>query len=639
MKKKLLFLATFLLLGIITKAQEHFYYYRGEKIYLELDFDRVSVNTQQDSYEYVGEKIKSSTFSNIKQDYVKNRLIDRTGKTPNLEDTFYFEINSTGIQTETEYFNFIKKINRQNQTNNVSPTFKMKTTGNLLGMTDKFYVRLKGKEDFKLLQNFADRFRLNILGEHKYMSLWYILKLPIKSDKTSLYWANFFYESGLFKSAEPEFIYHNLQASFDPLFDDQWYLKNTGQNGGTVGIDINVEPAWNITEGNGVKVAIFDDGFQMNHPDLAANTYGTGYDAMTDTSPAQVRGDHGTPCAGIVGAVQNNLIGISGVAPEAGLISISVNLQLSDPPEALASAFIWAYQNGADIISCSWVRYPYSEIVEEAIEEALDQGRNGKGTVIVFAAGNDDVNGVGFPAYTFDELLVVGAITQCGDRKSRYNSPCNNDNWGSCYGPKLDVMAPGVLISTTANGSPQYMNNFGGTSAACPAVAGVAALVLSINPDLTNLEVGDIIESTARKIRTDLYTYANESGRNNGLWHQEMGYGLVDAYKAVYEAGTLDLYMRNTNLDNGNEPDPNSGILYNSIDMWVRQNDDDGTEHQNAEYNPFTPNYVYVRVHNRGTLPSTINDSLQLHWGKAGTALMCLNIGGTFKQDQLIWVV
>ncbi len=96
-------------------------------------------------------------------------------------------------------------------------------------------------------------------------------------------------------------------------------------------------------------------------------------------------------------------------------------------------------------------------------------------------------------------------------------------------------MAPGTNIyTTTINNS--YTSSFGGTSAACPHVAGIAALILSVNPDLTAKQVRDIIEQTAQKVRTDVYTYSNDGVHNNGLWNNEMGYGLVDAYAAVMKA-------------------------------------------------------------------------------------------------------
>ena len=638
MIKKLLFLVVFLFFTMIAGAQDYFYYHQGEKVYLELDFDRVSVNTSQNSYDYIKKKHKNIVFSDIIDGNTSSLLVERNGVPPRLNDSFYFEISATNIQTADEYFNFIEDLNKESQTINASPTFKTRIGKGLLGLSNRFYVKLKDPNDFQLLNNYADKLGLVIQGQHKFMPLWYTLVVPPKSEKTSLDFSNQFYESGLFENTDPEFIYHNLQLSSDPLFDDQWFLKNTGQNGGTVGMDINAEAAWNVAKGSGIKVAIYDHGFEMDHPDLINNVYGTGFDAINGTSPSLVRGDHGTACAGIVGAEQDNNIGGSGVAPEVDLISISINLVFGDTPTQLASGFIWAYQNDADIISNSWGGYAPSNTITDAIQEALDDGREGKGCIIVFAAGNENNQNPRYPGNYFDEILLVGAMSPCGERKSP--TSCDGENWwGSSYGSKLDVIAPGVLMATTDRqgglgyDSSDYTVNFNGTSSACPVVSGVAALVLSANPDLTGQEVRDIIERTAKEVRTDLYTYASTSGRLNGDWNNEMGYGLVDAYEAVLEAGSaLDLYMRNSLSDNGDEPDTVSPYFHDSPDIWIRNNDDNGTTHQNAEYSTTAPNYVYVRVHNRGSVPSTANDSLELYWSKGSTSLNWRAYwDGTFK--------
>jgi subtilisin family serine protease len=341
--------------------------------------------------------------------------------------------------------------------------------------------------------------------------------------------ANLFFESNLFEKSEPELLYHNLLTSNDQYFPNQWGLKNTGQYCNTSNIDISAENAWNTTTGSSnIRIAVFDQGIKMDHPDLVNNIYGTGYDAQTGTSPSVVRGYHGTACAGIAGAQQNNTIGISGVAPNTKLMSISINLSYSDTPQQLANGFNWAWQNGADIISNSWGGYAPSSIIDDAITTTLSEGRNGKGTIVVFSSGNENNTSIRYPGNSNPDILVVGAISPNGQRKSL--TSCDGENWGSCYGAALDIVAPGVFIPTTTyTGS--YMQDFNGTSSACPHVAGVAALVLSVNPDLKGLQVRNIIESTAQKVGG--YNYQTTSGRPNGTWYQEMGYGLVNAYAAV----------------------------------------------------------------------------------------------------------
>lgn len=177
--------------------------------------------------------------------------------------------------------------------------------------------------------------------------------------------------------------------------------------------------------------------------------------------------------------------------------------------------------------------------LEDAIQSAMTNGRNGLGCVVTFSAGNYDSNTVGYPARSLPDIIVVGALSLSGKRKS--STTIDNEGWwGSDYGTQLDIMAPGVLIYTTDRTgsvgyvSGDYMPNFNGTSSACPHVAGVAALILSVNPNLTQKEVATIIEKTARKVGG--YSYSTVSGRPNGTWHTEVGYGLIDAYAAVMEA-------------------------------------------------------------------------------------------------------
>ena len=145
------------------------------------------------------------------------------------------------------------------------------------------------------------------------------------------------------------------------------------------------------------------------------------------------------------------------------------------------------------------------------MQAAISNGRNGLGCVIVFAAGNNNNSTVSYPANAIADIVAVGALSPCGERKNP--SSCDGEtNWGSNYGTALDVMAPGVLIPTTdisgsaGYSSGDYFNRFNGTSSACPHVAGIAALVLSVNPSLTQKEVVTIIEKTAKK--TGNYSYA-----------------------------------------------------------------------------------------------------------------------------------
>ncbi len=329
----------------------------------------------------------------------------------------------------------------------------------------------------------------------------------------------------------------------DWYFDDQWNLTHD-QYG------INFCNAKAITQGNNnIRIAIISDGVFTGHEDLIV-TESFGIDEYNNYNGNPSYGPKGTKCAGIINAQANNS-GICGIAPNCYLISIAIE---APSPDAYTAAFQHALWRNADIILWLWDSFAYEPdfFLEQAIIDALYNGRNGKGTIVVFASGDSFSSqtlideAITYPANLFDEVLVVGAIKQNGHRPSRF---LYQDGWSSCYGANLDVVAPGVNIPTTS-----YQNNYGtdmssydtrfsSTSAAAAHVAAIAGLLLSVNPDLTRERVNNIIEKTARKLSA--YDFTNSNNHPNGTWNYEVGYGVVDAYLALQELmGTK--YIQNT---------------------------------------------------------------------------------------------
>lgn len=341
------------------------------------------------------------------------------------------------------------------------------------------------------------------------------------------------YESGLCGFAEPNFTIE-LKAQ-NTYYSSQWALNNTSS------YHINIERAWAITKGNpNIKVAILDDGVELTHPDLQANIT-LGYDS-TDDTPGRRDGSpwannsHGTAVAGIVGAVDNT-VGVIGVAPMCKIVPIRIACDEDDDGawdntniQRIAEGIRYAWQTAqVDVLNNSWGGGTYSSVLVNAINNAVTYGRNGKGCVVVFGSGNDFSSSVSYPAH-LNNVIAVGSCQSRGLRSTYSN-----------YGTELDVVAPGGNIYTTDrvgsagyNSGGDYYANFSGTSAATPHVAGVAALMLSANPDLATDQVAMMIESTAQKIGP--YTYTNNQGHPNGTWNNEMGYGLLDAYAAVNKA-------------------------------------------------------------------------------------------------------
>ena len=187
-----------------------------------------------------------------------------------------------------------------------------------------------------------------------------------------------FLRRGKVKACHPNMYWY--VKVHNPYYSQQWNLNNTGQNNGTVGIDINVEKAWNITSGSGIKVAVLDCGVELTHPDLVANME-PGYDAFNGTTNGGYDDNeyyHGTNCAGIIGAA-NNSIGVKGVAFSSRIIPIRAYKRYVCNT-SMRDAIDLARIHGADVLSCSWGGADF-HVVDTALYKAVNLGRGGKGCV------------------------------------------------------------------------------------------------------------------------------------------------------------------------------------------------------------------------------------------------------------------
>ncbi|MCS6774701.1 MAG: S8 family serine peptidase [Anaerolineae bacterium] len=349
----------------------------------------------------------------------------------------------------------------------------------------------------------------------------------------------------------PELI---RRPSHKRAFEAQWHLRRTTINGKTIDAHASVEAAWELSQGEGVTIAVIDDGFDVDHEEfrgagkiVAPRDVSRG---TNDPRPGNLD-NHGTPCAGV--AVANGAYSAAGVAPKARLMPIRLVSGLGSRHEA--DAFVWAAQNGADVISCSWgppdgdwrnpkdprhkAKFPLPDSTRLAIDFAVNSGRNGKGCVICFAAGNgnESVDNDGYASY--EKVIAVAACNDMGMRAAY--SDYGKAIW--CAFPSnhgLASLTPGIWTTDRSGaagrnpGNPRrgdemgnYTNDFGGTSSACPGVAGVAALILARNPELHWDEVREIIKNACDKIDP-----ANGQYNDNG--HSPYyGYGRVNARRAV----------------------------------------------------------------------------------------------------------
>lgn len=337
------------------------------------------------------------------------------------------------------------------------------------------------------------------------------------------------YVSVLEKTGYFEVISYNSIGKYcvvpnDTRRSEQWYLDS-----------INAFTAWNITMGSSnVIVAILDSGTEWTHQDIGNGTDGysnidatLGWNYITNNNNVITTNDHGTRVAGIVGAKTNNSRGIAGISGgngASGVRMIPMCVGVAGPSTAIIDdAIIDAVDNGARVIQLS-LEVGETPDINAAIAYAMQNN-----VVIVCAAGNDPNNNglpVTYPASHAD-VIAVGAINQSNQRANFSN-----------YGTNLDVVAPGVsILSTTLNNN---YNSEDGTSFAAPQVAGIAALILSARPGLTQAQVRNAIESTCTKINKwsssnpSGYTYTDDpSVHPHGEWNNDVGYGLVNAYAAV----------------------------------------------------------------------------------------------------------
>ncbi|MBF2003982.1 MAG: S8 family serine peptidase [Chlorogloeopsis fritschii C42_A2020_084] len=395
--------------------------------------------------------------------------------------------------------------------------------------------------------------------------------------------------------AEPNIIVHQQHhyQPRDPLYPQQWYLNHKGGNQLANGSHIFVENAWDITRGvRSVVVAVVDDSFDLNHPDFQGSGKIVAPRDFKENDflplPDEQETSHGTACAGIALAEENGT-GIAGVAPGCALMPIRTTGFLDD--ESIEAIFDWASEKGASIISCSWgasaIYFPLSLRQRAAITRAATRGRNGKGCVILFAAGNANrpINGSvyeqgwekniikgntkwlsGFAVHP--DVIAVAASTSL-NKKAAYSNwgtnisvcaPSNNASPGMWFQqtgyiytqPAIATAISGRGMFTTdqvgaAGYDPSnFTDNFGGTSSATPVVAGVAALILSVNPDLSAKQVKRILEETADKI-VDLdadaqlgLRYGSYDENGHSQW---FGYGKVNALRAVQAAQQLRTVM------------------------------------------------------------------------------------------------
>lgn len=361
--------------------------------------------------------------------------------------------------------------------------------------------------------------------------------------------------------AEPDLATPKQAASLlpgDSLFGKHWHLNNTGRHGGCTfgykaGADARVVEAWYALSSLGsdaVIIGIVDDGFDLRHPDLqgkvvlARDFIRSSSETPPGEPAASARDGHGTACASVAAgkAAGGDIVG---AAPNARIMPVRMGPDIDS--EGLARIFEYMVTNGAWVVNCSWgpkaAFYPLGERLANAISYCVREGRNGLGTPVLFAAGNNNtsINGDGQlnGFATHPDVMAISSSTSLDERSDTSN-----------FGTELSLCAPSgggggwaiVTSDATENrtdsngvmrsrgcGAGDYHELFGGTSSSCALAAGVCALVYSAAPGLRAHELRAILERTARRIG-DPSAY----GANGHSIH--FGFGCVDAAAAIAAA-------------------------------------------------------------------------------------------------------
>jgi subtilisin family serine protease/subtilisin-like proprotein convertase family protein len=418
--------------------------------------------------------------------------------------------------------------------------------------TENFFVKFDSEQSESACRKIIKKYGLSIKRELEYARNAFFVAAP---EGTGLQ---------IFEIAEKLLIERSVELCHPELirearkraaFSQQWHLKKTSFNGHNIDQHASVEAVWSLSDGTGTIIAIIDDGVDIDHEEFrSSNKIIAPRDVTRRTNDPRpgFGNNHGTACAGVACADGN--FGASGVAPKARLIPIRLASDLGSQAEA--DAFVWAAQNGADVISCSWGPVdgdftdpndplhnqvvPLPDSTRLAMEFAITHGRNGKGCVICFAAGNGNerVDNDGYAS--FEKVIAVAACNDTG-KKALY-SDFGNAVW--CAFPSnhgAPSLTPGIWTTdrsgtsgynpggglTRGDAAGNFTNSFGGTSSACPGVSGVAALVIARNPNLRWDEVKDIIKRSCDQIDST-------NGQYDANGHsQHYGFGRVNAKKAV----------------------------------------------------------------------------------------------------------
>jgi thermitase len=517
---------------------EHFFYSGGKAQPLALDTQRIAVRFSA----------TSGPDAIIMSD-PELRLLEESG----VGEEFRLEVFEVSTAGDAVVSAKLAELNSRTDVEFASPIFY--AGGREAILTDELWVRFADDLSDTHVADLVAAYGTEIVKRTGSRPNSYILRVTSESPGDALTVSHAYYENENVISAHPNFVV-SLQLDRvpnDTHYAGSWNLNNTAQRGGTAGADIEMPEGWDLATGSSsIIVAVMDGhGVQTGHPDFSGKTV-TGYDAYSgdnDPTPPTTCEGHGTSCAGIACAATNNSAGVSGVGWNVKLMGVRIGTDpdcdggFSTTYAIIEDAFVTVTDRGAHVLSNSWsVGNLDIDEVHDGIIYAKTNGRGGLGCVVCFSTANGDNPTIDYPS-RYVECVAVGATNWCDERKRAVNDACNNNEWwwGSNYGPGIDVVAPGMGLWTTditgaggynpgdvaeGDAAGDYTMWFGGTSGACPHVAGLAALVLSVNNSLT-----------ANQVQTHIQNGADDMvglvGEDTAGWDQYMGYGRINVFNTL----------------------------------------------------------------------------------------------------------
>lgn len=571
----------------VNETNDEYYYVNGKRVPLYVESDVFAVRFKGDDGEAV-DRMSSDRRRLVDENSERIETIEEYGI-----DVYQVTDSGGVTAMESSVDRVVADLDEDREVEFATRAFRQSPeSDDLMFVTNRFSVQFKSDVSEEEIERFNREHDVRVLDELEYLDGGYVLEAPEGDGaRGSIALANEYYESGLVDFATPDLVrrvhfkdsavdlyersrsvdsdevpslFSELHRSVgddarpigvivekpsptaetrstddrdddDPLYlDRQWHLRTA-----------KVTDAWDETQGtSAIAIAVLDDGVDVDHPEFSGRVVAQ-YDfaqGEPDGNPKHPSDNHGTACAGVAVAGGRKA---AGVAPACSLIAVRTPGYLGTVDEA--KMFHWTATNGADVISCSWGPadrggpFPLADNVRAAIRYCATAGRDGKGIPVFFAAGNGNES-VSEDGYAASEYVIAVAASTSEEVRSYYSD----------YGPEIWVCAPSngnrgwgelSIFTTDRRGSAgynpgdvnkgdadgDYTNSFGGTSSATPLVAGIAGLVLSIDPDLTVEEVKTVLRTTSDKI--------GPASSYDGNGHSQLyGYGRVNAMRAVQEA-------------------------------------------------------------------------------------------------------